>query len=80
MNRIFSKKEWCSYGICFLSGVILFIWSSWRNSACGYDCGLFAVNSGPVVIVSWLFSFVLIGASLGLMFIVFIKRKYSDGK
>ena len=80
MNRIFNKKERYIYGICFLLGVILFTLSSWRNASCGYDCGLFSVNSGPVVIVGWLFSLVLIGGSLSFPLFIFIWRKCNNGK
>ena len=80
MDKIFSKKERYIYGVCFILGVILFFWSSLRNASCGYDCGLFAVNVGPAVIISWLFSLILIGGSLGLTILIFIYRKYINEK
>ena len=80
MSKMISKKEKLIYGIFFLIGVILLIWSGWRNTSCGYDCGLFNVNIGPVVIVSLLFSLILISGSVALPFIIFIFRKYVNGK
>ena len=36
-----------------LLGIALAAWSSWRWNDCGYDCGLFGVNSGPPAILGW---------------------------
>lgn len=80
MNKAFSKKEKFIYAMCLLSGVTLLIWSSWRNSSCGYDCGLFTINAGPAVIVSLLFSLFLVGGSLGLLLVIYIFRNYINDK
>ena len=42
-----------------LLGLLLAAWSAWRFVDCGYDCGLFEVQSGPAAVV---------GLYLGLAF------------
>lgn len=80
MDKLFSKKEKKFYTlVCGLSFVFL-VWSGYRNTTCGYDCGLFTVTSGPVVVVVSILSFWCFVISTGIFIFKYIDRRFGRSK
>jgi hypothetical protein len=54
----------------------IFWYATWRNTSCGYDCGIFNTQlggSGPAVVIVWLLSFwALIGSLLAFLVALFL--------
>ena len=80
MDKLFSKKEKLTYCSIIFISFILFIWSSYRNTSCGYDCGLFTVTTGPVVILVWLVSLLIFVLSLLIFITKYFYRKRVKSK
>ena len=73
MNR--TKKTNIIFISFFVIGLALYIYSGFRMSSCGYDCGLFTVSLGPATIVGWFLGIIIASISLLVLLFNFIKFK-----
>lgn len=63
-------------GLLTLIFGVVFWYASWRNTSCGYDCGILDTQlggSGPAVVIVWLLSFwALIGSLFAFLVAIFL--------
>jgi hypothetical protein len=54
-------------------GIIVAAWSRWRWNECGYDCGLFGIESGPASVVGWYVGVAI--AAISIIVLVVIHKR-----
>jgi type III secretory pathway component EscU len=80
MDKLFSRKEKVFYSVVFGLSLMIFASAMYRMETCGYDCGLFAISSGPTVVVVYLLSFWTSIIILGVFLLKFLIRKFGKNK